>query len=108
MLVPKRDGSEDMEVEYLTYLISGVALNNTVITAPANKGFIGLAINFNCRMRALGINNVPFWALDKPADEILTTYRIPSYFKPAFSQTETEEAYHSENSLKMMADRPRF
>jgi len=53
-----RDGSEYIEIEYLKYLISGLALNNSIIICPTNTGFIKFALNFNCRVRSLGIANV--------------------------------------------------
>jgi len=103
-----RDGSEFGEIAYLKYLISGLALNNTIIIAPTNTGFMQLALNFNCRMRTLGVNNVLYWALDDTAAEILREYRMPFYHNPAFVSIATKEDYHSEKYLEMMYERPPF
>lgn len=105
---PHRDGSESTETEYLQYLISGLALNNTIIIVPTNTAFARLAINFNCRMRTLGINNVLHWALDESVAEILRNYEIPVYYNPTFFSSKEEEIYHTENYIKMMAERPKF
>ena len=103
-----RDGSEFIEIAYLKYLISGLALNNTIIIAPTNTGYIELALNFNCRMRTLGVTNVLYWALDDTAAEILREYRMPVYHNPNFVSISTKEYYHSEDFIEMMYDRPQF
>jgi Nucleotide-diphospho-sugar transferase len=104
-----RNGTDEaIEISYLHYLISGAAVNNTVIIVPANYGFLRLALNFNCRMRNIGVTNVLYWALDKSAAQALEGFRIPYYFNPSFFGTENEEDYHTENYLRMMAERPKF
>jgi hypothetical protein len=105
---PDRDGSEEKEIAYLHYLISGIALNNTIMIVPTNLAMVRLAINFNCRMRILGNNNVLFWALDKSAASVLQEYSIPTYFNPAFFSSDILEGYHSENYNKMMQERPKL
>jgi hypothetical protein len=102
-----RNGSEDMEAEYLNYLISGLASNNTIIIVSINKALIRVGLNLNCRMRQLGMNNVLWWALDESAHAMLTAYQIPSYFNPAFIQMETFEQ-GSNIYLDMMATRFSF
>jgi len=108
ILTSHRDGSEAKEVPYLRYLVSGLASNQTVIIVPVNKGFIRLAINFNCRMRSLSVNNVLFWALDSSAADTLRDYEIPVYYNPTYFSSQEWEVYHSENYIKMMAERPKF
>src|SRR5271169_1019341 len=105
---PHRQGSGATEVEYLRYLISGLALNDTIIIVPTNTAFARLAINFNCRMRTLGISNVLYWALDDTASQILREYQIPVYYNPTFFSSKEEESYHTDNYIKMMAERPKF
>src|SRR5271156_2079453 len=106
---PNRDGFDsNEEVAYLKYLISGVAINNTVIIVPANNAFIRQALNFNCRVRALGVPNVLFWALDRSSHEILQAYNIRSYYNPTYFSVSSQEHYHSVTYLKMMHQRPRF
>jgi Nucleotide-diphospho-sugar transferase len=104
-----RDGVEsDKEVSYLRYLISGLAINNTVIIVPANVGFIAQALNFNCRVRSLGVTNVLFWALDETAAEILRSYSAPTYYNPSFFSVANLEKYHALNYNRMMSERPKF
>jgi hypothetical protein len=105
---PNRDGSESVEVAYLKYLISGLALNNTIIIVPTNTAFIKVALNLNCRMRIFGVNNVLYWALDDTAAKILREYRMTVYHNPNFASIATEENYHSEKYLEMMYDRAQF
>lgn len=106
---PNRDGGEsDDEISYLRYLISGMALNNTIIIVPTNLAFARLAINLNCRMRVLGITNALFWALDKGTVEALQAYSIPVYFNPSFYSNEYVEYYHSDGYNQMMRDRPKL
>jgi Nucleotide-diphospho-sugar transferase len=106
--LPNRDGSETAEIARLRHLISGLALNNTIIIASANTGFIRLALNFHCSMRKLGITNVLFWALDEAAANVLDANNIPNYFNPMFFSSKGGERYHSDKFLKMMAERPKF
>src|SRR5208282_6065558 len=75
---------------------------------PTNTGYIELALNFNCRMRTLGVTNVLYWALDDTAAEILREYRLPVYHNPNFVSISTKEYYHSEDFIEMMYDRPQF
>jgi len=104
-----RDGFDsNEEVAYLRYLISGVAINKTVIIVPANSAFIRQALNFNCRMRSLGVTNVLFWSLDRASHEILQAYNIVSYYNPTYFSVSGHELYHSVTYLKMMHQRPRF
>jgi len=104
-----RDGFEsDKEVSYLRYLISGLAINNTVIIVPANVGFIAQALSFNCRVRSLGVTNVLFWALDQKAAEILQAYSAPTYYNPSFFSVANLEQYHALNYNRMMSERPKF
>jgi hypothetical protein len=104
-----RDGSdEDAEVDYLRYLIAGLAVNNTIIIVPTNTAFARLAINFNCRMRNLGVTNVLYWVLDASAATILREYHFPIYDNPTFYSSKEEETYHTENYIKMMSFRPKF
>lgn len=103
-----RNVSETAEIARLRHLISGLALNNTIIIASANTGFIRLALNFHCRMRALGISNVLYWALDENAANVLDSNNIPNYFNPSFFSSKSGEKYHSTKFLKMMAERPKF
>jgi Nucleotide-diphospho-sugar transferase len=106
---PNRDGIEsDDEISYLRYLISGMALNNTIIIVPTNLAFARIAINLDCRMRALGITNALFWALDEWTVDVLQAYSIPVYFNPSFYSHANAERYHSESYNKMMQDRPKL
>src|SRR5271154_2627080 len=106
---PDRTGTNEAEeVEYLRTLISHIADENVVTIVPANKAFTRLAMNVHCRMLALDLTNVLFWALDKSTADLLKGMGLPVYFNPSFFSHEEAVHYHSELYNKIMKERPKF